>query len=69
MGQRQPQVYATFATAFPRAREQLGLDTPLLKQTVVNTRDSRITYIGLTYRFGAPPKKQKEEQMRYENGD
>jgi len=60
---------ATISDLFRSQKRQLGLDTPLLKQTVVNTRDSRITYIGLTYRFGAPPKKQKEEQMRYENGD
>jgi hypothetical protein len=60
---------ATISDLFRTQKRELGLDTPLLKQNVVNTRDSRITYIGLTYHFGAPPKKSKEEQMRYENGD
>ncbi|HEY6191512.1 MAG TPA: hypothetical protein VI215_04205 [Bacteroidota bacterium] len=44
------------------------LNTAVLNQTVINTRDSRIVYPGFTNHFGAPPEKPKEEQLRYENG-
>jgi outer membrane receptor protein involved in Fe transport len=59
----------TVSDLFASQKRQLELTTPLLNQTVINTRDSRIVYVGFTYRFGAPPKKSKEEQLRYENGE
>jgi len=31
-------------------------------------RDSRVIYFGLTYTFGAPPKKTKDESLKYDNG-
>ena len=31
-------------------------------------RDSRVIYFGLTYTFGTPPKKAKDESLKYDNG-
>ena len=31
-------------------------------------RDSRVIYFGLTYTFGKPPKKVKDESLKYDNG-
>jgi hypothetical protein len=44
------------------------LNTSWLTQNVVNNRDSRIVYFGLTYRFGTPAKKSKEKSLQYDNG-
>ncbi len=60
---------ATISDLFRTQKRQLELTTPILNQTVINTRDSRVAYLGLTYHFGSPPKKSKEEQLHYENGD
>jgi len=57
----------TGADLFKTLRRRLELDTPALTQTVVNTRDSRIFYLGLTYHFGAMPKKSKEDQLHYDD--
>jgi hypothetical protein len=43
------------------------MDIPTLRQIVVNSRDAQVVYLGLTYYFGAPPKKQKEEEMKFED--
>ncbi len=50
------------ADLFRTQKRQLELNTSLLNQTVVNTRDSRVVYIGFTYHLGLPAKKTKEEQ-------
>jgi Outer membrane protein beta-barrel family len=44
------------------------VNTYWLHQYVVNTRDSRIFYLGLTYHFGEPAKKSKEKSLQYDNG-
>jgi hypothetical protein len=59
---------ATVSGLFASRKRQLEINTPVLNQTVINTRDSRIVYPGFTNHFGAPPEKPKEEQLRYENG-
>jgi hypothetical protein len=46
----------------------MELDTSWLKESVTTKRDSRIAYLGLSYRFGKPPKKAKEKSLEYENG-
>ncbi len=60
---------STLSDVFKTQKRQLELATPLLNQTVVSTRDSRIFYLGLTYHFGVQPKKAKEDQLKYENGE
>ncbi len=62
-------VILTLTDIFKTMKRQLELNTPSLNQTVINTRDSRIAYLGFTYHFGAPPKKSKEEQLRYEDSN
>jgi hypothetical protein len=58
---------ATISDLLKTQKRQLELNTPLLNQTVINTRDSRIVYVGFTYHFGAPPKKSNEEQIHYDD--
>ena len=36
-------------------------------ERVVSSRDAQVVYLGLTYYFGAPPKKPKEEEMKFED--
>jgi outer membrane receptor protein involved in Fe transport len=57
----------TATDIFKTAKRRLELNTPLLNQTVINRRDSRIVYFGFTYHFGAPTKKSKEDQLRYDD--
>lgn len=58
---------ATVADVFKTLRRESILDTPLLHQNLINKRDSRIIYFGITYNFGAPPKKSKEDSLRYDD--
>ena len=59
-------VVLTVADVFKTFRRESELITPSLNQTTVNRRDSRIVYLGCSYRFGAQSKKSKEEQLRYD---
>jgi len=60
-------ITATVADVFKTLRRESNLDTPLLHQNLVNRRDSRIMFFGVTYTFGAPPKKSKEDALRYDD--
>jgi len=57
----------TIADVFKTLRREYSLNTASLNQTVVNRRDSRIVYLGFTYRFGSRSKQSKEEQLRYDD--
>jgi outer membrane receptor protein involved in Fe transport len=59
---------ATVTDLFKTQKRELELNTPLLNQNVINKRDSRIIYFGLTYHFGTPAKKSKEESLHYDDG-
>ena len=56
----------TISDIFKSMRRKLELDTPLFAQTSTYGRDSRIVYLGLTWYFGMPPKKVRDDQMRYD---
>lgn len=58
---------ATAADLFRTLKRESVLNAAMLTQTVVNTRDSRIIYLGLTYRFGAPPKKSNDDSLKYDD--
>jgi len=58
----------TAADIFKTQKRDISLSIPLLTQTVVNRRDAQVIYFGLTYIFGAPPKKVKDEPLKYEDG-
>ena len=49
-------------------KRRTDLNTSWLTENVISTRDSRIFYIGLTYHFGAPAKKSRDNALQYENG-
>ncbi len=57
----------TIADVFKTLRREFALNTPALDQTVVNRRDSRIVFLGFTYRFGVQSKKSREEQLHYDD--
>ncbi|MBI4535397.1 MAG: TonB-dependent receptor [Ignavibacteriae bacterium] len=57
----------TVADVFKTLRREYALSSQLLNQTVVNRRDSRVVYLGLTFRFGTHSEKSKEEQLRYDD--
>jgi outer membrane receptor protein involved in Fe transport len=59
-------VTATLSDAFKTLRQKSILDSPELYQVSVNTRDSRVFYIGLNYRFGVGQKK-KDEKIQYDD--
>jgi outer membrane receptor protein involved in Fe transport len=59
---------ATIADLFNTLKRESRIDTQYLNRTVINTRDSRIFYLGFTYHFGVPPKKSKEDNIRYDDG-
>jgi outer membrane receptor protein involved in Fe transport len=57
----------TIADVFKTQKREYALNIPSLNQTVINRRDSRIIYLGITYRFGVQSKKSKDEQLRYDD--
>jgi len=57
----------TAADIFKTQKRDVTLSIPLLTQTVVNRRDAQVIYFGVTYIFGAPPKKVKDEPLKYED--
>jgi outer membrane receptor protein involved in Fe transport len=56
----------TVSDLFSSMRRKSEIDTPWLIDRADMFRDSRIFYIGLTFRFGAPPKQAEENPMQYE---
>ncbi len=58
---------ATVADIFRTQKRELELNTPILNQNVINKRDSRIIYFGLTYHFGTSAKKSTEESLHYDD--
>ena len=59
---------ATLSDVFNTLKRHDELDIPRLQQSVFNTRDSRVLFVGFTYRFGSVPKKNKEEE-EFRNDD
>ncbi|MFI5251616.1 MAG: TonB-dependent receptor domain-containing protein [Bacteroidota bacterium] len=64
---KQLTIVLTVTDIFKTMKRELELNTPVLNQNVLNTRDSRIIYFGLTYHFGVSVKHDKEEQFHYED--
>ena len=59
-------VTATLSDAFRTLRQKIIIDSPEFDQVSVNTRDYRVFYIGLAYRFGITQKR-KEEKIQYDD--
>jgi outer membrane receptor protein involved in Fe transport len=58
---------ATITDIFHTQKREHVVDTPGLYEISRNQMDSRVAYLGFTYRFGSPPKKSRDDQIRYED--
>jgi len=59
----------TVSDAFQTQNRRTEINTPTLNQRMFGSRDARVMYLGLTYRFGVPPKGAKEKSLQFdENG-
>lgn len=59
----------TLSDIFKTFKRHDELDIPRLQQTVINTRESRVFFLGFTYRLGTIPKKFKEDEFRYDEDE
>jgi outer membrane receptor for ferrienterochelin and colicin len=57
---------ATVSDVFRTLNRKTEWDTPALSQTSFSSRDSRVLFLGLTYHFGGPPKKSKDQNLQNE---
>jgi outer membrane receptor protein involved in Fe transport len=57
----------TASDIFNTLKQKTELDTRYLKQLAIGTRDARIIYLGVSYRFGKVIKKANEEKMQFDN--
>jgi Outer membrane protein beta-barrel family len=64
---KQLSLILTAADVFKTLQRKGTIDTPLLKQTTVNLRDSRIIYFGFTWHFGTPAKKSEDDILKYDD--
>ena len=57
---------ATVSDVFRTLNRKTEWTTPLLTQSTVSSRDSRVAFLGLTYHFGGPSKKSKEQSLQFD---
>jgi outer membrane receptor protein involved in Fe transport len=55
---------ASVSDVFRTLNRKTQWNTPSLVQSTVNTRDSRVLFLGLTYHFGGQSKKSKEQSLQ-----
>ncbi|MBL0173953.1 MAG: TonB-dependent receptor [Ignavibacteria bacterium] len=55
----------TAGDIFKSMKRETRIDTPELQQTVINRRDSRVLFFGMTWTFGSQPKK-KDDTLKYD---
>jgi outer membrane receptor protein involved in Fe transport len=60
-------VTLTASDIFKTLKQRIELNTPYLKQVGIGTRDARIIYLGVSYRFGKVIKKTSEEKLQFDN--
>ncbi len=58
----------TVADLFRTVRRELQIDTPVLTQRAVGTRDSRVVMVSCTFRFGTRQDEKEDETLRYDDG-
>ncbi len=58
----------TVADLFRSIRRELQIDTPLLTERAVGTRDSRVFMFSCTFRFGTLMEEKDENTLRYDDG-
>jgi len=59
-------VVITLNDVFKTQRYETKLDSPDMRQHTLRTRDSRIVFLGIKYRFGSATKKSKEEAVQFD---
>ncbi len=60
-------IIITVSDVFNTLRYRSELDTPFLYDKLMRKRSPRIIYAGFTYNFGKKNKKQKDEQIKFDN--
>jgi hypothetical protein len=60
-------VVLTASDLLKTQRQEMKLTISGMQQNVINKRDSRIIYFGMTYHFGKPEKKAKEKSLQYDD--
>ncbi len=60
-------VTLTLSDVFKTLQQKITLNTPYLQQTVITSRDARVFYIGISYRFGSSNTKKPAEKMQFDN--
>ena len=48
-------------------KEEYLINTPLLHEDITRRRSARIIYLGLTYSFGSPARKAKDDPLKFDN--
>jgi hypothetical protein len=60
-------IMLTASDVLKTLKQRTELDTQYLHQVTVGTRDARIIYLGISYRFGKVIKKANEEKLQFDN--
>ncbi len=60
-------VTLTLSDVLKTLRQKVTLNTAYLQQTVINSRDARVFYIGISYRFGNSSTKKPAEKMQFDD--
>ncbi|MBA3675108.1 MAG: TonB-dependent receptor [Chitinophagaceae bacterium] len=60
-------VVITCSDLFKTLKDKRQLNTPFLNQTSIGSRDARIIYFGIAYRFGKTFKRPNEEKLQFDN--
>ncbi|MFI5335715.1 MAG: TonB-dependent receptor domain-containing protein [Opitutales bacterium] len=60
-------VILTVSDLFNSLKEEYIVNTPLLQEDVIRRRSARIIYLGLSYSFGTPAKKPKDDELKFDN--
>jgi outer membrane receptor protein involved in Fe transport len=65
--QKQAALVLTVSDLFNSLKNENIVNTPLLHEDIVLRRSSRIIYLGITYNFGQPGKKSKDDALKFDN--
>jgi hypothetical protein len=60
-------VTLTLSDVLSSLRQKVILNTPYFNQTAINSRDTRVFYNWLSYRFGNSAKKPQAEKLQFDN--
>ena len=64
--QKKAALVLTVSDLFNSLKEGYHVDTPGLREDIVRRRSARIIYLGITYNFGQPGKKSKDDTLKFD---